>query len=221
MDEVDLVALTVPEEVVHRLGGPRERDLDIVVPHQELAAGDLVALLRDPDRLEVPVRVRIGHPLLALDRLEVAELLDATGRGEVVEDRLVPDEALEAHYLLGQERAVVTELDVALARNVAAYLVRGHGRRLPPRRGGTPGSPASPLLQGGLDRRRWTEPAFRAVLHWFLASVRLPRGKAPLRRRIVLARAACGPVPAQDRRGPTVFLSTPTPSTSSSTTSPG
>jgi hypothetical protein len=38
----------------------------------------------------------------------------------VVEDRLVPGEALEPHHLLGEERAVVAELDVALARNVAA-----------------------------------------------------------------------------------------------------
>jgi hypothetical protein len=83
---------------------------------------DLVARGLDPERLEVPVRVRVRHPLLALDRLEVAELLDAAGRGEVVEDRLVPGEALEAHDLLGQEGPVVAELDVALARNVAADL---------------------------------------------------------------------------------------------------
>ena len=130
MDEVDLVALAVPEEVVHRLGRPHERDLDVVVPHQELAAGDLVALGLDPDRLEVTVGVRVGHPLLALDRLEVAELLDPAGRREVVQDRLVPREALEAHDLLGQQASVVAELDVALPWDVAADLVGGHGAKV-------------------------------------------------------------------------------------------
>src|ERR671930_570597 len=42
----------------------------------------------------------------------------ARGR-EVVEDRLVAGEALEAHDLLGEERAVVAKLDVPLTREVA------------------------------------------------------------------------------------------------------
>ena len=74
----------------------------------------------------MPVRVRVGHPLLALDRLERAELLHAARRLEVVQDRLVAGEALEAHDLLGQQRAVVAELDVPLARDVAEALVEGH-----------------------------------------------------------------------------------------------
>jgi heme-degrading monooxygenase HmoA len=49
---------------------------------------------------------------------------------EVVEDRLVPDEALEAHDLLREERPVVAELNVALAREAPEPLVRGHGRRI-------------------------------------------------------------------------------------------
>jgi hypothetical protein len=76
----------------------------------------------------VPVRVRVGHPLVALDRLELAQLAHAAGRLEVVQDRLVPGEALEPEDLLGQERPVVTELDVALARNVPEPLVHRHGR---------------------------------------------------------------------------------------------
>src|SRR5437867_1481456 len=71
--------------------------------------------------------VLVGDPFLALDRLEVAELLDTAGRGQVVEDRLVPGEALEAHDLLREQRAVVTELNVALARHVAEALVERHG----------------------------------------------------------------------------------------------
>ena len=130
MDEVHLVALAVPEEVVHRLLGPDERDLDVVVPHQQLPAGDLVTLRLGPDRLEVTVGVGVGHPLVALDRLELAQLLDATGRRQVVEDRLVPGEALEAHDLLGQQGPVVTELDVALARNVSANLIRRHAAKV-------------------------------------------------------------------------------------------
>ncbi len=128
MDEVDLVALAVPEEVVHRLRRPDERDLDVVVPHQELASGDLVALGLDSHRLEMPVRVRVGHPFLALDRLEVAELLHAARGDEVVQDRLVPREALEAHDLLGEEGSVVAELDVPLPRNLASALVGRHQR---------------------------------------------------------------------------------------------
>ena len=73
------------------------------------------------------MRVRVRHPLLALDRLEVADLLDAAGRLEVVQDRLVPGEALEAHHLLGEERPVLAELDVPLARDVAEALVERHG----------------------------------------------------------------------------------------------
>ena len=48
------------------------------------------------------------------------ELLDAARRLEVVQDRLVPGEALEAHDLLGQEPAVLAEHDVALARDLPA-----------------------------------------------------------------------------------------------------
>jgi hypothetical protein len=81
-----------------------------------------------------PVLVGLRHPLLAHDRLEGADLLHAAGRLEVVEDRLVAGEALEAHHLLGQERAVVAELDVPLARNVAEALVEGHrGKDTPDR----------------------------------------------------------------------------------------
>ncbi len=46
VDEDDLVALAVPEEVVHPLLRAAERDLDVLVPHEEPAAGDLVALRR-------------------------------------------------------------------------------------------------------------------------------------------------------------------------------
>ena len=70
----------------------------------------------------------VRHPLVALDRLEVAELLDPARRREVVEDRLVPREALEAHDLLGEQRAVVAELDVALARHLAETLVERHAQ---------------------------------------------------------------------------------------------
>jgi hypothetical protein len=132
VDEDALVALAVPEEGLHPLGRAAERDLDVVVPHQEPSAADRVAAGRDVGGLEVPVRVRVGHPLVALDRLERAELLDAAGRLEVVQDRLHPGEALHAHDLLGQERAVVPELDVALARDVAEALVERHGERISP-----------------------------------------------------------------------------------------
>ena len=72
VDEDHLVALAVPEEVLHRLRRPRDRDLDVVVPHQKPPARDGVSARRDVPRREVPVRVRVGHPLLAHDRLELA-----------------------------------------------------------------------------------------------------------------------------------------------------
>jgi len=76
------------------------------------------------------VRVLVGDPLVALDRLEVTEFVHAARRGQVVEDRLVPGEALEAHDLLGEQRAVVAELHVPLARDVTEALVERHGRSL-------------------------------------------------------------------------------------------
>jgi hypothetical protein len=85
----------------------------------------------------VTVRVPLGHPLVALERLELGHLLDAAGRVEVVEDGLVAGEALEAHDLLGQERAVLPKLDVALARQAAEALVRRHAARIV--KGGAPG----------------------------------------------------------------------------------
>ena len=132
MDEDHLVAFAVPEEVVHLLGGPAERDLDVRVPHQEPAAGDLVAAGLDALGVHQPVLVGVRHPLVAHDRLELADLLHAAGRLEVVQDRFVAGEPLEPHHLLGEEGAVVAELDVTLARNVAESLVEGHGPRIPP-----------------------------------------------------------------------------------------
>src|SRR6266487_5931035 len=74
VDEDDLVSLSVPEEVVHLIPRAAEGDLDVVVPHQDAAARDLVALRVDVVRLEVPVCMRVGHPLLALELLEAADL---------------------------------------------------------------------------------------------------------------------------------------------------
>src|SRR6059058_786976 len=136
--EDDLVALAVAEEVVHALRRPAERDLDVVVPHQEPAPRDLVALGLGVEGLEVPMRVLLRHPLLALDRLEAAELHDAARRLQVVQDRLVAGEALEAHHLFGEKRSVVPELHVALARNVAEALVERHDERISRRRNAAP-----------------------------------------------------------------------------------
>src|SRR5262249_6528396 len=128
VDEDDLVALAIAEEVVHRPIRPAEGDLDIGVPHEGSPARDLVALRADVVRVLEPVRVRLGDPLLAFNRRERPELLHAARRLEVVEDRFVAREALEAHDLLGQEPAVLAEHDVALARELPARLVEGHRR---------------------------------------------------------------------------------------------
>jgi hypothetical protein len=128
VDEDHLVALAVPEEVVHARVGTAERDLDVLVPHERPATRDLVAFGLDVVRVLEPVGMRVGHPLLALDRRERTELLHPTGRDDVVQDRLVPREPLEAHHLFGEERPVLAEHDVTLARKLAATLVEGHLR---------------------------------------------------------------------------------------------
>src|SRR5439155_4994368 len=99
---------------------------------QQAATGNLVALGVDVHRVEVAVRVLVGHPLLPLDLLEAVELHDPTRRLQVVEDRLVPGEALEAHDLFGEECSVLAELDVPLARDVAEALVEGHAGGISP-----------------------------------------------------------------------------------------
>src|SRR5207247_2641261 len=63
-------------------------------------------------------------------RLELPQLAHPARRLEVVEDGLVSREALEPHDLLGQQQAVVPELDVPLARNGAAGLVERHDDRI-------------------------------------------------------------------------------------------
>ena len=127
VDEDDLVALAVPEEVVHRGVRPAERDLDVRVPHQGPPAADLVAAGLDVPGVHAAMRVRLGDPFLALDRRELAELLHAAGRFQVVQDRLVAREPLEPHHLFGEEASVFAKDDVTLAGNVAATLVERHG----------------------------------------------------------------------------------------------
>ena len=120
-----LVVLAVAEEVVHRRAG-RQSEISTSSFHISTRR----PVISSPDaarcRREVPVRVRFRHPLLVLDRLELPELLDAARRLEVVEDRLVAGEALEAHDLLGQQAAVVAEDDVALAGDIPETDVEGH-----------------------------------------------------------------------------------------------
>src|SRR5215204_5988604 len=65
----------------------------------------------------------VGYPLAVLDRLELARLGDPAGRGQVIEDRLVAREPLEAHHLLDEEAAVLAELSVALARELSQPVV--------------------------------------------------------------------------------------------------
>src|SRR5439155_11229716 len=130
VDEDHLVALAVAEEVLHCVRRAAEADLDVVVPHQYAAAGDRVAARVDAHRGHVPVHMRVRDPLLALDRLERPELLDTARRLEVVEDRLVAGEALEAQDFLGEEGPGLPMLDVPLARNLAEALIERHERRI-------------------------------------------------------------------------------------------
>src|SRR5581483_3542968 len=66
------------------------------------------------------------------DRLECAALEHAARRLEVVEDRLEPREALEAHHLLREQRSVVPGHHVALPGQLAEALVERHAGRISP-----------------------------------------------------------------------------------------
>src|SRR6185437_3439306 len=82
-------------------------------------------------RVREPVDVRLGHPLLELDRRELADVLHAARRPQVVEDRLVAGEALEAEHLLHEQRRLpvagrrprVAELHMPLLRHLAQAVV--------------------------------------------------------------------------------------------------
>src|SRR5262245_15959061 len=123
VDEDHLVALAVLVERALLAHRPADGDLHVVVPHQEPATVDRAALRLDVLRVHQVPRVSVGHPLLPRDRRELAQLLDAAGGLEVVEDRLVAREALVAHDLLGQERPVLAQDGVALARQLPPLLV--------------------------------------------------------------------------------------------------
>ena len=125
MDEDDLVALAVAVEVVGLALGHAHADLDVGVVLQHPSAQHAVAHRLQLHRVREPVHVRVGHPLLELDLRELADVLDAAGREQVVEDRLVAGEALEAHDLLDEQGAfpfsvlLIAELHVPLGGDAA------------------------------------------------------------------------------------------------------
>src|ERR671922_2639250 len=89
-----LVALAVAVEAIERLGRLADRDLDVVVEHEQPSPGDRVAARLHRVRVRQPVHVGVRHPLVALYRPELADLIEAAGRVEVEQDRLVAGEAL-------------------------------------------------------------------------------------------------------------------------------
>src|SRR5205823_2795822 len=117
--EDDLVALAVPEEIVHRSGRATERDLDVRVPHQQAPPADLVALGLDVERRKMAVRVLVGYPPREVDWRERAVVPYAARPLLAVEDRLVTVEALEPYHLVGKQRSVNEKLNVTLAKYVA------------------------------------------------------------------------------------------------------
>ena len=82
----------------------------------------------------VAVLVCVGHPLVAHDRVERAQLLRAAGRREVVQDRLVP---------VKPSRPITSSvISVPFSRywmwrfgDVSEAQVEGHARRIPPAQG--------------------------------------------------------------------------------------
>ena len=117
-----LVALSVAVEAVELLGRLADRHLDVVVEHQEAAAGDGIAARLHAVRVGEAVHMRIGNPLVTLNGAEVANGVEPARRLEVEQDRLVTREALVAHHLLDEQRraaAVRADLDVPLRGDVA------------------------------------------------------------------------------------------------------
>ena len=121
--EDHLVALAVLVERLLLRGGTADRDLHVVVPHQQPPPADRVPLRGDGARIDQAPGVGVGDPFLPLDRRELAHLLDSARALEVIEDRLVAREALVAHDLLGQQRAVLAQRRVALPRDLTPALV--------------------------------------------------------------------------------------------------
>ena len=81
VDEDHLVALAVAVEVVHLLARPAERDLDVVVPHQQLAPVTASPCGVDAERAEVPVlRALPGTHSSRSIGSKPRDLLDAAGR---------------------------------------------------------------------------------------------------------------------------------------------
>src|SRR2546430_557301 len=140
----------------------------------------------------------VRHPFVALDRLEGGDLRDAGRRGQVVEDRLVAREALEAHDLLGQARPVVAELDVALTGDLASDLVRGHRRKdsqasraSAARRSPIAGANLKPWPEQGEPTTIWP-PRSRMKLSSSVVvymQVSAPTGSGPARRYVSFAHA--------------------------------
>ena len=122
MDEDDLVALAVAVEVVGLALGDAHADLDVGV------------VLQHPPAEHACPRTAPG-PCVCVSRctwvsgthssssilLELADVLHAAGREQVVEDRLVAGEALEAHDLLDEQvlGLLIAELHVPLGRDAA------------------------------------------------------------------------------------------------------
>ncbi len=136
----------------------------------------------------------VRQPFLALDRLEAGEVHHAARRVEVVQDRLVAGEPLEPHHLLGEERAVVAKLDVALPRNVAEALVERHGGSLLQGQRGEPAPDGRRELEAVARAGRADDDAAAPLEHERLVGGR--RVEARLRRR-----PATGSTPAS--RSPT------------------
>jgi hypothetical protein len=122
-DEDHLVPLAVAVEGLGLRVRPADRELQVRVPHQAAPARNRIAFGRHPAGHQVPVDVGFGDPLAVLDGRVLVRLRDPARRLEVIEDRLVARESLEAHHLLDQQPPVVAELDVALARDVSKLLV--------------------------------------------------------------------------------------------------
>src|SRR5436309_15631006 len=88
MDKVDLVALGVAEEVVHRLGGTRDAEGHVLVEHEDLAALHGVATLRQWSRLQMNMTLHAEIPFLVMHIPETLNLFHTRGWIVVIEVRV-------------------------------------------------------------------------------------------------------------------------------------
>ena len=142
VNEVQLVALAVPVEIVHARGGPTDGERDVGVPQQDLPRLDGIGAGPGVAGEQVMVAERLAR---GERNLRVAHFPDALHQGRsvvVIEQGAHAAETLAPHELLAEQRAVgLPELGVALVGDEPQGVIHGHGY-IPPAPTDSPAAPA-------------------------------------------------------------------------------